>query len=312
MTRRTRALRASHWSLFASLLTAAWTFLGCAMRSGAPMRDEPASPGGESPASAANPEPLAIEEEFATSPLGRRLRYLRAGDTARPRVVYIHGTPGAGADFVDYLRYPVEGLEAISVDRLGFGGSEAKRSWPSLRDQAEAIEPLLVERDGQWPILVGHSLGGAVVCRVAADYPDRVGGIVVAAGSVDPDLEEIVFIQRIGALWGIRWLIPRALRHCNEELFALEAELRELEPLLASIRCPVAIVHGTKDKLVPIENVAYLRERLPRGAIVHEEILEGANHFLPWNNAPAMRRAVRSLRGGAAGGEPSKATPRGD
>ena len=53
------------------------------------------------------------------------LSYLIAGDPARPRVIFIHGSPGSSTMYVDYLRELENEAEIIAVDRLGYGGSQA-------------------------------------------------------------------------------------------------------------------------------------------------------------------------------------------
>jgi pimeloyl-ACP methyl ester carboxylesterase len=269
------------WKPLLSFVALAGTVLGCARPPLAPWQQRPEGP-------------AAIANEYLETSVGK-IRLLRSGDPAQPRIIYAHGTPGSSGAWMDYLEYPIEGFEAVSLDRLGFGHSEAHRSWVSLRAQAASIEPLLVERDGQWPILVGHSLGGAVIAEVAARYPDRVGGLVIVAGSLDPDLEEILWIQHVGATRPFVWLIPRALRHANEEIFAFEDELRQQGAILPQIRCPVVIVHGTKDSLVPLANVDFMRRAFPEGTIRETVILEGRNHFLPWNSADEVRGAIVRL-----------------
>lgn len=216
----------------------------------------------------------------------------RAGEGVR--VIYIHGTPGDATGWAGYLADPVAGTESVALDRPGFGYSEPRRAIPSLADQAAAIEPLLVQRDGKWPVLVGHSLGGPIALRVAADYPEKVGAVVVLAGSVDPDEERVLFIQRIGNFAFMPYLIPRPLRNANREVLPLEKELEELGPLLERVTCPVVVVHGTADRLVPYANMAYLEERLAHNERTTWVTLEGEDHFLVWTRSDVVRGAVES------------------
>jgi len=226
---------------------------------------------------------------------GAEIHALRGGSPGDPRVIYIHGTPGNSTNFSRYVADPVEGLEAVAVDRPGFGRSRPRGSVERLSDQAAAIEPFLVEREGRWPILVGHSLGAPIAAWVAAEHPGRVGGLVLVAGSLDPELEEVLLIQHVGNFAFMPLLLPRWARNANRELICLEPELRALSDQLDRVRCPVVIVHGTADRLVPYENVAYARTRL--GDEVMEVVtLVGADHFLPWRFEDVIRRSVETLR----------------
>ncbi|MBI2425994.1 MAG: alpha/beta hydrolase [Candidatus Hydrogenedentes bacterium] len=223
------------------------------------------------------------------------LNVFRAGAPEGQRVIFVHGTPGGAADWEDLLTQPAAGLEYLAYDRPGFGHTQPTRAVPALADQAAALEPLLVEGNGQWPILVGHSLGGPIVCQAAADFPGKVGGLVIVAGSLDPAHEKVYFIQRLGNTLALRWLVPRVLRNANSELLPLKQELEALAPRLKSIACPVVIVHGTKDVLVPFENVAFMQTRFAPNALRQVKVLEGENHFLPWTNPTAIREAIQAI-----------------
>lgn len=226
---------------------------------------------------------------------GGVLSYLHSGDPAGRRVIFIHGTPGSATGFGEYLLHPPPGFEYLSVDRPGFGQSGPAGAVPSLKDQAAAIAPLLVERNGQWPLLVGHSLGGPIVAQLAADDPDRVGGLVILAGSLDPGLEHTQWVQYVAATWPFRAVLPRMLRNTNKELMELKPHLAALEPRLADIRCPVIVVHGTKDNLVPYANVPYIQKHMVNVARLDVVTLPGQNHFLPWLHQKAVKDAIATL-----------------
>ena len=220
---------------------------------------------------------------------------LRTGDPTQPRLIFVHGTPGDAKGWADELATPLSGpngpYEIIALDRPGFGESDHK-PMPSLAQQAAAIEPLLVKRDGRWPILVGHSLGGPIVARVAGDYPDRVGGLVIVAGALDPAQEHVLLIQRFGDLCFVRWALPRWARNSNSELIPLKGELESLEPLLGTIHCPVMIVHGDADTLVPFANVAYMEQAFSGSRDLVKFIIPKGTHFIPWNARETVDRAI--------------------
>jgi pimeloyl-ACP methyl ester carboxylesterase len=226
-----------------------------------------------------------------------RLSYLQAGDPRGPRVILIHGTPGTATAWADYLHRPPQGLEIIAIDRPGNGRSDPSGAEPSLQAQGLAVQALL-PTDGRRTVLLGHSLGGAVAAWVAAREPERVQGLVLLAASLDPQLETVHPLQTVGDWAPVRSLLSRTLRNANAELLALRAELDLLAPRLATIRARVEIVHGTQDDLVPVANVDYMRKRLSGASCLATELLDGRNHFLPWNSEHAVRAAIaRALEG---------------
>ena len=226
------------------------------------------------------------------APLHATISYLRAGNPAGPRVVLVHGTPGSATAWADYLLDPPPGLELVALDRPGFDRSHPDAAVVSLEAQAAAVVALLPP-DGRPVVLLGHSLGGPIVARVAAEHPARVTALVLLASSLDPAQEDIHIMQWVGAWAPVRAMLPRVLRNANAELMALKPELEALAPLLSRITAKVLIVHGTKDDLVPVANVAFMQAHLTGSRCVQTQLLEGRNHFLPWNSAEVVREAMR-------------------
>jgi pimeloyl-ACP methyl ester carboxylesterase len=122
--------------------------------------------------------------------LGGHLSYLRAGDERAPRLILVHGTPGSASGWADYLTDPPPGVEVVALDRPGFGESGPDHAVTPLADQAAAVVALFPS-DGRPVLLLGHSLGGPIVARVAADHPERVAAVVLLAASLDPAQEAI-------------------------------------------------------------------------------------------------------------------------
>ena len=260
------------WSALAVMLTT----LGCA------------PPGPRLPAADTAPlrRSVAVPEG-----LGTTLSTLVAGDPQGLRVLLVHGTPGSAEGWTDYLLEPPPGVELVALDRPGFGRSGPEGALVRLADQAAAVAALL-PGDGRRVVLVGHSLGGPIVARVAAEHPDRVAAVVLLAASLDPELERIHPLQPIGAWRPVRALLPRAIRNSNAELMALRPELVDLEALLPRVSAPVLIVHGSDDDLVPVANVPYLQAHLSGARCLVTRLLPGRNHFLPWNAEPEVRAAI--------------------
>jgi len=248
-----------------------------------------APPGPYSPESATD---ALRQQVMLDAPQRQALSVLRAGKSQGPLLILVHGTPGSASGWADYVLDPLAGWEVIALDRPGFGNSDPDDAVTTLEAQAAAVAALLPAA-GRPVVLLGHSLGGPVVAQVAATHPERVSAVVLLAASMDPAQESIHPMQWIGAWPPVRMLLPRAIRNANAELMALKPELVQLADLLPRITSRVVIVHGTKDDLVPVANVAFMQAHLTGASCVDTILLEGRNHFLPWNSADVVREAVR-------------------
>jgi pimeloyl-ACP methyl ester carboxylesterase len=228
---------------------------------------------------------------YVGPPVNANISYLRAGDAKGTRVILVHGTPGSALGWTDYLLDPPPGIEIIALDRPGFGRSEPEHAVTNLAAQAAAVAALL-PTDGRSVVLLGHSLGGAVVTRVAADHPARVLALVLLATSLDPAQEKIHPAQHVAQIWPLRVLLPRALRNSNDELMVFKAQLEQLAPFLHQVKAATVIVHGTRDTLVPVANVHYMQTHLTGLRCSKTVLLPDLDHFLPWNSPSIVREAI--------------------
>ena len=156
--------------------------------------------------------------------------------------------------------------------------------------------PLLKENKAGRPlILVGHSLGGPLIALMAIEHPDLVDGLVIVAGSIDPELEpnETWFRAPLATPF-LSWVLPRSLRASNEEIYHLKPELEKMLPMWSEIKCPVIVIQGKKDSLVPPGNADFARKMLVNAPV--EFILkDDMDHFVPWSNPELIHQAIVTL-----------------
>ncbi len=120
---------------------------------------------------------------------GTRLHYLDTGGTGKP-VLLLHGINQNVRTWEMVLPSLQGPWRLLAVDQRGHGLSEADGVMIYHRGQMVADCRALIEALGlTQPVIVGHSLGGYVGLRVAATYPELVGGLVVADMTPDPIYE---------------------------------------------------------------------------------------------------------------------------
>jgi pimeloyl-ACP methyl ester carboxylesterase len=168
-----------------------------------------------------------------------------------------------------------------------------KDRWPNRR--RSFTEALRTNESGLPAILVGHSYGGPVVAKMAMQTSAKIAGVIFVAASVDPTLEKTKWYQYPASWWPIRLLVPSELRVCNEEIFALKAELEEMLPAWKSLRAKVAIIQGAEDDLVDPANQNFLLRMLPPELVVSSRSVPGLNHFVPWKSPDLILQAISEL-----------------
>ncbi|MEO6285793.1 MAG: alpha/beta hydrolase [Dyadobacter sp.] len=245
-----------------------------------------------------------IAEYFKDSPVkpslrtieadGRKIHYAEIGDDSLPLVVFVHGSPGSWTAFIDFFKDSTlyNHAHLISVDRLGFGKSGLGKVEPSMHMQALAVAAVIKANGlSSKAILVGHSLGGPVIARVAMDFPAQVSTLILVAGSIDPDLEKKEWFRPIIGSFPMRYLIPVDLDVSNHEIRPLKGELIQMLPFWKSIRIPVTVIQGEVDDLVPPGNAAFAKKMLVNVPVSVQMIPE-MNHFIPWRRPDLIRSAV--------------------
>ncbi len=226
---------------------------------------------------------------------GRKMHCVTMPENNKTPLLFVHGSPGAWDAFKNYFKRDilVQKYKLMSIDRPGFGYSDFGKHEPSIEKQAACIAPILKQQK-QPVVLVGHSLGGPVIARLAMDYPEYVKALVFIAPSIDPSLEKTKWIQYPAHWKATRWLVPRVLRVCNEEILPLKGELEKMRPLWKNITVPVVFIQGGKDNLVPKENLDFARKVLT-GTQMKEFFYPEYNHFIPFTHPDVVEKAILQL-----------------
>jgi pimeloyl-ACP methyl ester carboxylesterase len=106
-------------------------------------------------------------------------------DTEKTPIVFIHGL-GSSQNFYGSL-IPALSKErrCVCLDTPGSARSPIPKGDQSVQSISKDIVVLLDELKLEKVVLVGHSMGGIIVCNVAAEYTDRVDKLILV-GPVHP------------------------------------------------------------------------------------------------------------------------------
>jgi pimeloyl-ACP methyl ester carboxylesterase len=156
---------------------------------------------------------------------GNRIHYLQAGQ-GHP-ILFVHGLGGQLHHFRHTLFDRLSGdYHVIALDRPGSGYSvRAKGASGRLREQAKVISDFIDALSLERPLIVGHSLGGAVALATALDHPDQIGGVALLSPvtheqeSIPPAFEPMLIRSALKRkLLAHTMAIPLSLKHAPQTL----------------------------------------------------------------------------------------------
>lgn len=173
-----------------------------------------------------------------------------------------------------------------------------------------------IEQHGSPVTLLGHSTGGCIAALVAATRPDLVSALLLANTGAHMrghgDVDRI--LATIASDWGPELhaavldrsfatplppdlraeLLGYAARVPAEAALEVLTSQRDLDltPRLASIRCPVTVLHGIHDRARTLADAQYLVDHLPDSELVTVE----TGHSPIWEDVPATVAALERLR----------------
>ena len=227
----------------------------------------------------------------------------------RPCLLGLHGWGRDRRDLGPLLS--ATGHESVAPDLPGFGASSsAPQAW-SAAEYAAALAEQVLASDGRAPyVVIGHSFGGRVAVCLTANHPELVSGLVLMG----------VPLLRLGAAKRprARYRLIRASarvrlvsrgrleaarrRFGSDEYRAATGVMREVlvrvvnedyQDELDRIRCPVALVWGDEDRVVPFEVAAQAVAHIDRVALL--ESVKGAGHDVHLDDPEAVVSAVAAV-----------------
>lgn len=190
-----------------------------------------------SPAASGVPEmaPVTLETEDGL----RLMSWYHPAVAERPTLVYFHGNGGHIGYRGDKIRpYLDAGYGVLLVSYRGYGGNPGRPSEEGLYADGRAAMEFLAGR-GVGPgrtVLYGESLGSGVAVHTALDQARA--GAPVAAAVLEAPFTSAVDAGAHHYPWApVRWLMK---------------DRYDSRAKIADIDAPVLIVHGGRDRVVPI------------------------------------------------------------
>ncbi len=206
--------------------------------------------------------PFPFEEvDFSMEDGGRINGLLFKVPNSRGVVLYFKGNSrslkGWGKFAKDFVG---KGYDFFIFDYRGFGKSSGRRTENILYNDAQFVYKWVSERYPEEKIIVyGRSLGSGIAARIASWNRPRM--LILDA----PYFSFLHQIRRFGFFLPLSILLRYQIR---------------TDRFLRNASCPVFIIHGDQDRLIPHRHGRMLQELIPEKSVLIT--IEGAHH----NNLP--------------------------
>jgi 3-oxoadipate enol-lactonase len=250
-------------------------------------------------------------------------------------LLLIMGFGASGAAWLPILPM-LPGFKCSYYDNRGTGTSDAPPEGYTIAQMADDASSLLQAIGVSRAKVFGISMGGMIAQELTLRHPEQVGRVVLGctmpggtktARPPDERIEQLIrgmeLVQSDNLDAALDTLMPLLF---PEDFIAQHPELRQFmtaglkmappprrEVLertregalsfdaydrLPQIKCPVLIVHGDTDVLVPVENASLIKKQIPHAELV---VIPGAGHsFGAADPAGIHQRITQWLKGEAA------------
>ena len=175
-----------------------------------------------------------LEERRATVK-GGRMQYLVGG--SGPPLVLVHGLGGSAANWCELAPLLAPRHRLVIPDLPGHGGSEALNAVSGLQPYADRVVGVMEHEGIARAPVVGHSLGGLVVLRLALRRPEAVSAVVLA-GAAGLSVGGVWLRNVLTAATIVR---PGRLAGRHRSLVARSPRLRRLVFGFVSVADPVGL-----------------------------------------------------------------------
>lgn len=223
---------------------------------------------------------LAYEESGAGSP-----------------IVFIHGWCCDRSHFERQVAHFAASHRCISVDLRGHGESDAPDTAYSIRGFADDVAWLCGELGVERPVVVGHSMGGAVALSLSVEHPELPSAIVMLDGAlVRPDelierwrhvsagLHSAAYEETLKQIFGgmflptdtalTRQIIEHAVRSPRHVVLAAWGGMDSYDSHADAVKCGVPAMYVGSTS--PVADMHMLKELMPGITLAQTA---GAGHF---------------------------------
>ncbi|CAH0022246.1 unnamed protein product [Clonostachys rhizophaga] len=237
-----------------------------------------------------------MASKYVETASSRKLHCLQTGDPKGQLIICLHGLGGSTETFKPLLPSVPQSHNIVCLDFPGFGESPALAERPTVASYVSDLHDVITffqagDKSPQGSqkskvILIGHSLGSAIVLHFSAQYPSLIAAICLLGATRSASHIPVVQARMLdmakntrekGAAWAAELASrsnfpPPEMRDVDEKLrkevydavaasdaegYALTCEMMadnsHKDPDYTKIKCPVLLIAGDLDVISPVE-----------------------------------------------------------
>ena len=225
----------------------------------------------------------------------RRPRRLAESGTC---VVLVAGLGLSGRYLLPVAHELAPRLPVWVPDLPGFGRSASRDKVLDMAGLGDALVAWMNAVGIDFAALVGNSMGCQIAVEAAARHPHRISSVVLEGPTMDAAARSVVrhagrvavdaFREplSLGPLQVFDWLGtgPRRLVATTRYAFAHRVEERAKE-----VACPVLVVRGSRDPIVPQRWAEQMADALASGTLT---VVSGGTHAMTYSNPVTLAEIV--------------------
>lgn len=260
-------------------------------------------------------------QEKSVTVFGAKIRYLEAGDAAKPTVILLHGL-GAQAEAWQFnIGALAANYRVIAPDQVGFGKSDKPFLKYRVATYVDFLDEFMSELKIEKAHLVGNSMGGWIAGLMAIKYPNRVEKIVLAdaAGILPATFNEAELYQLnnstrdeiranlkkifVNPLFQSEDLVDQFMTQrvtsndgytINSLIESIKRREDFLNNRLGEIKKPTLIIWGRQDGLLPVADAQIFNKGIAGSRLV---IFENCGHVPQFEKAADFNKTVLEFLG---------------
>lgn len=231
-------------------------------------------------------------------------------------ILILHGWNLSASKFLSLTtEFKKRGYKIYCPDLPGFGKAKlSKKSW-FLSDYTDYTKNLLAKNKLNKIIFIGHSFGGRIGIKFAAQNPDLLQALILTgAPGINPvptiKVQLFLVLAKLGKLvFSLPFLSPAKdlfrkflyntanssdYYHTNDYMLeTFRNTVKEtLIPYMSQINTPTLLLWGSEDKIIPLSIAQRMQNIIKNSKL---EIINNARHGVPWTHPKEFADEVENF-----------------